>query len=150
MPVTVQIQRVRDGFDDLPLPGYATPGAAGVDLRAAIEAPILLTTGERAMIPTGIAIALPAGYECQIRPRSGLALRHGVTLVNAPGTVDEDYRGEIRIIVINHGSEPFSIGRGERIAQGVIARYEQAIWQEVESLPESVRGAGGFGSTGVQ
>lgn len=146
---TVQISRVRDGFDDLPLPAYATDGAAGMDVRAAIEEPIVLSPGERASVPTGIAIALPAGFECQVRPRSGLAMKHGISMVNNPGTVDEDYRGEISVLLINHGPEPFSIGRGERIAQIVIARYEKIEWDVADALPESTRGSGGFGSTGT-
>lgn len=139
---------MREGFEDLPLPSYASSGAAGLDLRAAVESPVVLEPGRRAGVPTGIAIALPPGYECQVRPRSGLAARHGIGMVNAPGTVDEDYRGEIFVLLVNHGSEPFTIERGERIAQAVIARYERIEWEEVSSLPETGRGAGGFGSTG--
>ncbi|MEO5928823.1 MAG: dUTP diphosphatase [Candidatus Kapaibacterium sp.] len=149
MALSVDISRVRDGFDDLPLPTYATGGAAGMDLRAAIDVPIVLEPGDRASVPTGLAIALPEGYECQIRPRSGLAARSGITMLNTPGTVDEDYRGEIQVIVINHGREPFTICRGERIAQAVIARYERVVWTEVERLNETGRGSGGFGSTGT-
>jgi dUTP pyrophosphatase len=149
MALSVDISRVRDGFDDLPLPTYATGGAAGMDLRAAIDVPIVLESGDRAAVPTGLAIALPEGYECQIRPRSGLAARNGITMLNTPGTVDEDYRGEIQVIVINHGREPFTICRGERIAQAVIARYERVVWREVERLNETGRGSGGFGSTGT-
>ncbi len=141
--------RVREGFEDLPLPSYATSGAAGMDLRAAVTEPVALAPGERKAIPTGIAIALPAGYECQIRPRSGLAIRHGISMVNAPGTVDEDYRGEIHVLLINHGNEPYTIERGSRIGQAVIARYERIEWQEVEALAESDRGEAGFGSTGT-
>jgi dUTP pyrophosphatase len=148
--MTIPVTRVRDGFDDLPLPGYASEGAAGLDLRAAVESTITLAPGERASIPTGIAMALPEGYECQIRPRSGLAARFGIGLVNAPGTVDEDYRGEIHILLINHGDEPFHIERGARIAQAVIARYERVSLHEVGTLDESARGAGGFGSTGTE
>jgi dUTP pyrophosphatase len=120
-----------------------------MDLRAAIESPVVLGPGERASIPTGIAIALPAGFECQIRPRSGLAARHGISMVNAPGTVDEDYRGEIHVIMINLGDRPFVIERGGRIAQAVVSRYERIEWEVVEALAASERGAGGFGSTGV-
>ena len=144
----IAISRVRDGFDDLPLPAYATAGAAGADLRAAVEEPLTLLPGERRAIPTGIALALPPGYECQVRPRSGLALRHGISMVNAPGTVDEDYRGELQVILINLGSEPFTIDRGDRIAQMVVARYERVEWIETEELEASTRGSGGFGSTG--
>lgn len=145
---TVRITRIRTGFDDLPLPSYATAGAAGMDVRAAVDQPLRLEPGDRAMVPTGIAIALPSGYECQVRPRSGLAVKHGISMVNNPGTVDEDYRGEIAVLLINHGTEPFTIERGERIAQIVIARYERVEWEQVDELPESDRGAGGFGSTG--
>ncbi|MCB0712253.1 MAG: dUTP diphosphatase [Ignavibacteriae bacterium] len=146
--MNVQIIRIREGFDDLPLPSYATDGAAGMDLRAAVDRPITLAPGERASVPTGIAIALPRGFECQVRPRSGLAMKHGISMVNNPGTVDEDYRGEIGVLLINHGEEPFTIERGERIAQIVIARYERITWEMVGELPESNRGSGGFGSTG--
>jgi dUTP pyrophosphatase len=148
MSFPVEIQRVRDGFNDLPLPEYATAGAAGVDLRAAIDEPIVLAPGERASVPTGIAIALPAGFECQVRPRSGLAARHGITMLNTPGTVDEDYRGEIKVLAINLGAEPFTIERGMRIAQAVFTRYERIEWREVAELQPSERGDGGFGSTG--
>ena len=148
--MTVHIKRIREGFDDLPLPSYATEGAAGMDVRAAIDEPIHLEPGERASVPTGIAIALPSGLECQVRPRSGLAMRYGISMVNNPGTVDEDYRGEIRVLLINHGEDPFVIERGERIAQIVIARYERISWENVEELPESNRGTGGFGSTGTR
>jgi dUTP pyrophosphatase len=120
-----------------------------MDLLAAVEAPVVLKTGERALIPTGIAIALPEGYEAQVRPRSGLALKQGVTTLNTPGTIDADYRGEIGVILINHGAEPVTIERGMRIAQLVIASVVQATWQVVDSLPTTQRGAGGFGSTGV-
>jgi dUTP pyrophosphatase len=135
---------------DLPAPAYATPQSAGMDLAAAIDADLTLKTGERALVPTGIAIALPAGYEAQVRPRSGLAAKNGVTVVNTPGTIDADYRGEIKVILINHGPEVFTVQRGMRIAQLVIARYEQAQWNIVESLDETSRGAGGFGSTGTK
>lgn len=119
-----------------------------MDVRAAVAEPLRLEPGDRAMVPTGIAIALPHGYECQVRPRSGLAAKHGISMVNNPGTVDEDYRGEIAVLLINHGTEPFTIERGERIAQIVVARYERVEWEQVEELPDSERGAGGFGSTG--
>ncbi len=149
MPITVDISRVREGFDDLPLPAYATAGAAGADLRAAVASPVTLAPGERAAIPTGVAFSIPAGHECQVRPRSGLAVRHGITLLNSPGTVDEDYRGEIQVIVINLGEKPYTIERGERIAQALFARYERVAWRETEKLETSQRGAGGFGSTGA-
>jgi dUTP pyrophosphatase len=134
----------------LPLPAYETAGSAGMDLRAAIpeDVPVLLAPGARALIPTGLKIALEPGFEAQVRPRSGLALKHGITCLNSPGTVDSDYRGEVGVILINHGQEPFVIRRGERIAQLVVARHEQAAMIEVETLDDTARGAGGFGSTG--
>jgi len=134
--------------DGLPLPAYATADSAGVDLAAALEAPLTLAPGERKDVPTGIALALPAGWEGQVRPRSGLALRHGITILNSPGTIDADYRGEIRVILANLGSAPVTIARGERIAQLVIAPVSRAEWQVVSELPATVRGSGGFGSTG--
>ncbi len=133
----------------LALPDYATELSAGVDLLAAVEADVVLQPGERKLIPSGIAIALPAGTEAQVRPRSGLALKHGVTVLNAPGTIDADYRGEVGVILINHGDAPFTVTRGARIAQMVIAPVTQANWRSVESLEDSARGAGGFGSTGT-
>ena len=133
-----------------PLPQYATPQSAGVDLRANIEAPIELRPMERRLVPTGIFMALPPGYEAQVRPRSGLAIKHGITVLNTPGTIDADYRGEVCVILINLSDEPFVIADGERIAQMVIARHEQAEWQEVEVLPETERGAGGFGHSGTK
>ena len=132
----------------LDLPSYATAGSAGCDLLAAVEADLVLAPGARALVPTGIAIALPPGTEAQVRPRSGLALRHGVTCLNAPGTIDSDYRGEIGVILINHGAEPFRILRGLRIAQLVVAPVARVAWEEVATLPGTPRGAGGFGSTG--
>jgi dUTP pyrophosphatase len=134
---------------DLPLPFYATPGSAGLDLLAAVEADIELLPGARLAVPCGIAIELPQGVEAQVRPRSGLALNHGITCLNAPGTIDSDYRGEIKAILINHGEKPFRITRGLKIAQMVIARHEQAELVESMELSESARGAGGFGSTGM-
>lgn len=131
-----------------PLPQYATPDSAGLDLRANIDEPIVLKPLERCVVPTGLYIALPHGTEAQIRPRSGLALKKGVTVLNSPGTIDADYRGEIRIILVNLSAEPFEICDGERIAQMVVARYEQAEWKTVESLDDTERGAGGFGHTG--
>lgn len=145
----IAIKRL-DHAGDLPLPAYATSHSAGMDLMAAIDAPIALPVGEKAIVPTGLSIALPSGYECQIRPRSGLAAKNGVTVLNSPGTIDADYRGEIKVILINHGSEPFLIERGMRIAQMVIARYTQAQWNLVADLDETARGAGGFGSTGTK
>ena len=136
--------------EGLALPAYETPGSAGMDLRAAVpeDAPITLEPGARALVPTGLKIALEQGWEAQIRPRSGLALKHGISAPNTPGTIDSDYRGEVGVILINHGSEPFVIKRGERIAQMVIAAVAQATVVEVETLDETARGAGGFGSTG--
>lgn len=132
-----------------PLPAYATALSAGMDLRANLNAPLTLAPLQRCLVPTGLSIALPAGFEAQVRPRSGLALKRGITVLNAPGTIDADYRGEICVILVNLSSEPFVIEDGERIAQLVIARHEQAVWQEVETLDETERGAGGFGHTGV-
>ncbi len=144
----IGLKRLANG-QDLALPHYATEGAAGLDLLAAIEGEIDLLPGQRAAIPCGIAIELPLGAEAQVRPRSGLALNHGVTVLNAPGTIDSDYRGEIKAILINHGDAPFRITRGIKVAQMVIARHEQAEIVESDSLSDSVRGAGGFGSTGM-
>lgn len=145
---TVLIRRLPHA-DGLPLPGYATPGSAGLDLAAAVAAPIDLAPGARALVPTGFVIALPAGYEGQIRPRSGLAIKHGVSVLNSPGTIDSDYRGEVCVILINHGERPFQVVRGMRIAQLVIAPVATALLQAVAAMPESGRGEGGFGSTGV-
>lgn len=133
----------------LNLPTYATEQSAGMDLTAALAEPLELGPGERALVPTGLSIALPSGYEAQVRPRSGLAVKNGVTVLNSPGTVDADYRGEIKVILINHGREPFVIERGMRIAQMVIARHESVKWKVVETLDETSRGSGGFGSTGA-
>jgi dUTP pyrophosphatase len=145
--VRVPVQRLAGG-KGLPLPDYATPGSAGVDLVAAVQSPLTLTPGARAAVPTGLAIALPEGWEAQVRPRSGLALEHGLTVLNAPGTVDADYRGEVKVILVNLGEQPVKIERGRRIAQLVLARVERLEWQEMEALPPSARGTGGFGSTG--
>ena len=133
-----------------PLPTYATPLSAGVDLRADLTEPVTLAPMERRLIPTGLFIALPIGYEAQVRPRSGLALKHGLTVLNAPGTIDADYRGEIGVILINLSTEPFVVDDGERIAQLVIARHERAEWEATDTLSPTERGAGGFGHTGVQ
>ena len=146
---TVRVERLPHA-GDLPLPAYETGGSAGMDLRAAVaeDVPLTLAPGARALVPTGLKIALEPGYEAQVRPRSGLALKHGLTCLNSPGTIDSDYRGEVGVILINHGQEAFVIRRGERIAQMVIARHEQAAMVEVGALDETARGAGGFGSTG--
>lgn len=146
--VTVALQRLPHGAD-LPLPAYETAGAAGLDLRAAIGEPLVLAPGERTLVPTGLAMQLPDGFEGQVRPRSGLAVKHGVTVLNAPGTVDSDYRGEVKVPLINLGQEAFAIARGDRIAQLVIAPATHATLTEVASLDATARGAGGFGSTGV-
>jgi dUTP pyrophosphatase len=134
---------------NLPFPHYATPGSAGLDLLAAIEGEMVLAPGKRAAVPAGIAIELPQGFEAQVRPRSGLALNHGITCLNTPGTIDSDYRGEVKVILVNLGEEPFRITRGMKIAQMVIARHEHAVLFEVDALSDSERGAGGFGSTGM-
>lgn len=133
-----------------PLPEYATPLSAGLDLRANLEQPVTLAPLERALIPTGLRIALPEGYEAQVRPRSGLAARHGLTLLNSPGTIDADYRGEISVILVNLSHEPFVVNDGERIAQLVVARHEQVQWSLVEELSPTQRGEGGFGHSGVK
>lgn len=147
-PVKVALQRLAHGAG-LPLPEYATADAAGMDLVAAVTKPVTLAPGERGLVPTGLAIALPAGFEAQVRPRSGLALKHGVTLLNSPGTIDADYRGEIGVILVNLGQAPFTVERGTRIAQMVVAPVTRVSWAETATLPETARGAGGFGSTGV-
>jgi dUTP pyrophosphatase len=144
----IQITRLR-GARDLPLPSLATPGAAGFDLHAAVSEVLDVAPQQRVLVPTGLAIAVPDGYEAQVRPRSGLALRHGIVLPNAPGTIDSDYRGEIRIIVMNAGTERFLIRRGDRIAQLVVAPVVRAEWVEVEALDDTARGHGGFGHTGT-
>ena len=148
--VKVQIRRVRDGKATVPLPRYMTEGSAGLDLAAAVEDEVVLAPLERALIPTGFALALPPGFEAQIRPRSGLALKHGVTLVNSPGTIDSDYRGEVQVAVINLGREPAIIRHGDRIAQMVVHRVPRVRLEEVDELPASSRDAGGFGHTGAQ
>ncbi|MFO7768953.1 MAG: dUTP diphosphatase [bacterium] len=145
--IGVRITRLRED-PDLPLPAYESEGAAGMDVRACLETPLTLPAGGTALVPTGFAIALPRGYEAQVRPRSGLALRHAVSLANPPGTIDSDYRGEVKIILINHGAEPFIVEHGMRIAQLVVAPVEHVAWDEVSELPGTERGAGGFGSTG--
>ena len=145
----VPVKRLPHGAD-LELPTYATEASAGVDLVAAVEADLVLQPGERRLVPSGIAIALPPGTEAQVRPRSGLALKHGISIVNAPGTIDSDYRGEVGVILINLGQEPFTVTRGARIAQMVIAPCARVEWLPVDSLDDSARGAAGFGSTGIE
>ena len=144
----VAIQRLKHA-PDLPLPAYATDGAAGLDLFAAIEGNVMLAPGQYRAVPTGIALALPRGYEAQLRPRSGLALRHGITVLNAPGTIDSDYRGEVTALLINHGSSPFAITRGMKIAQLVISAHARVEWVETLELESTARGEAGFGSTGI-
>lgn len=151
MSRTISVRITKDpACDDLPLPSYETEHAAGMDLRAAVKEPLTLEPGARTLVPTGLRIALPEGYEAQIRPRSGLALKHGISLPNTPGTIDADYRGEIGIIMINLGQEAVVIRRGDRIAQMIIAPVTKAEWEVCESLDETVRGEGGFGHTGRQ
>lgn len=144
---TVAVKVLPHG-EGLPLPAYETDGAAGADLRAAIEGTLIIPPGGTAAVPTGLAVALPEGFELQVRPRSGLAAKHAVTLVNAPGTVDADYRGEVKALLINHGREDFTLSRGDRIAQAVIAPVTRAVFAQKDTLSETVRGEGGFGSTG--
>jgi dUTP pyrophosphatase len=146
-PVAVALKVLPHG-KGLALPAYATEGSAGADLAAAVAEPLVLPPGGRALVPTGISLALPEGYEAQVRPRSGLALRHGVTVLNSPGTIDSDYRGEISVILANLGAAAVTIARGDRIAQLVVAPVHRAAWHAVEELPGSARGAGGFGSSG--
>ena len=147
MPVRIELSRVSPARGDpLDLPAYATDGASGMDLRADVE--VTLAPGERRLVPTGLSVAIPAGFEGQVRPRSGLALREGITCLNSPGTVDADYRGELGVILVNLGQKPVTLKRGERIAQFVIARVERAEWVETASLPQTSRGEGGFGHTG--
>ena len=148
MSVSIAVTRLPHGAD-MDLPSYETEDATGMDLRAAVTEDIEIAPGERALIPTGLAIALPSGYEAQVRPRSGLALKQGISLVNSPGTIDADYRGEVGVIVINHGTGTFTVTRGLRVAQMVIAPVIQARWDEVSDLSETARGVGGFGSTGT-
>jgi dUTP pyrophosphatase len=148
-PITIEVVTLPH-FEGLTLPAYETALSAGMDLRAAVPEgePMLVAPGQRVLAPTGLTIALPAGYEAQVRPRSGLALKHGITCLNTPGTIDADYRGEVKVILINLGQEGFTIKRGERIAQLVIAPVTQGAWKLVDTLPDTARGAGGFGSTG--
>lgn len=145
MTIAVKVKRLPHG-QDLPLPAYATAGAAGMDVVAAED--VVIAPGARYPVATGLALAIPQGFEIQVRPRSGLALKHGITVPNTPGTIDSDYRGELKVLLINHGAEPFAIQRGDRVAQLLLAPVVQAAWDEVESLDETLRGAGGFGSTG--
>ena len=146
-PVVIAVQRVRAATDPLPLPAYQTEGAAGMDLLADVADPVQLAPGGRALVPTGLSVEIPSGFEGQVRPRSGLAHRHGLTLLNSPGTIDADYRGEIKVLLINLGTEPVEVRRGDRIAQLVVAPVTRARWQEVVELTPTGRGRGGFGHT---
>lgn len=146
--VPVPVVRLDHG-SDLPLPEYATPGSAGADLLAAVAEPVTLQPGQRQLVPTGLSLALPEGYEAQVRPRSGLAIKHGITVLNSPGTVDSDYRGEVMVVLHNLGQEPFVIARGMRIAQLIVAPVSKLEWRLADRLPESRRESGGFGSTGT-
>lgn len=146
--ISVRIFRVSGDFGDLPLPSYMTEGSAGMDLHAAVREPLRIDPMSASLVPTNLKIELPAGYEAQIRPRSGLALREKIILPNSPGTIDSDYRGEIKVIMLNLGTEPFVVNRGDRIAQMVVARHARVSWEETESLDKTLRGGGGFGSTG--
>lgn len=148
-PIQIQVQVLPHG-EGLDLPAYATPHAAGMDLRAALGEPVSLKPMERALVPTGLSLAIPVGYEAQIRPRSGLALKHGLTCLNTPGTIDADYRGEVKVLLVNLGADTFVIQRGERIAQMVVAAHAVAALRRVDALTETQRGAGGFGHTGVK
>jgi dUTP pyrophosphatase len=147
--LAVKILRIDAQRTDVPLPGYATEGSAGMDLCAAVNEDLIIPPGETVLVPTGFIIELPKGHEAQVRPRSGLAIKHSIGIMNAPGTIDSDYRGEVKVILTNFGKNPFTIRRGDRIAQMVIAKYERVEWKESDSLAESTRGAGGFGHTGV-
>jgi dUTP diphosphatase len=147
--VAVRVRRLEHAAG-LPLPQPASSGSAGLDLRAAVGEDLVIAPGERALVPTGLVLEIPAGFEGQVRPRSGLALRHGLLVPNAPGTIDSDYRGEVQVIVFNQGAEPFTVRRGDRIAQLVVAPVVSVVWEEADSLAESGRGAGGFGSTGTR
>jgi dUTP pyrophosphatase len=147
--ITVKISRTNQDFADVPLPAYATHGSAGMDVCAGVERELTIAPGETSLVPTGFSIELPQGFEAQVRPRSGLAAKNSVTVLNSPGTIDSDYRGEVKIILTNFGKQPFIVKRGDRIAQMVIHRYARVEWQEVVTLAETQRGAGGFGHTGV-
>lgn len=148
MPDPLVLRIARTGPVDVPLPQYQTEGAAGFDVHAALQTPVTLEPGERRLIPTGLRLALPEGFEAQVRPRSGLALRHGISIVNSPGTVDCDFRGEVGIVLINHGGEPVEVRPLDRVAQIVVTRYQRVAFEEVPDLDETVRGGGGYGSTG--
>lgn len=146
--INIKIKRITKGYNDIPLPEYATEGSAGLDIRAAIKEPLLIKIGEVVIVPTNLSVEIPKGYEIQVRPRSGLAAKHGIGILNSPGTIDSDYRGEIKILLINFGKEDFTIQKGDRIAQLIVSRVFKANFNEETSLNESKRGAGGFGHTG--
>lgn len=145
----INITRLSESTRDVPLPLYATEGSAGMDIFAAVERDLIIKPNETVLVPTGFSIELPVGFEAQIRPRSGLAVKHSIGIMNSPGTIDSDYRGEVKIIITNFGKQEFTVRRGDRIAQMVIARYERIEWEEVQRLSETTRGGGGFGSTGI-
>jgi len=147
-PIEVRIVRIAPEQRDIPLPSYATSGSAGMDLHAAVDRELVILPGETALVPTGFIIEVPAGYEAQVRPRSGLALKHGIGVLNSPGTIDSDYRGEVRVILTNFSKVPFTVRRGERIAQLVIAPVSRALWVETDAAGTTTRGDGGFGHTG--
>lgn len=146
--VKLKIKRISDKFNDIPLPGYSTEGSSGMDVRAAVEEPQLITKGEVALIPTNLIVEIPEGFEIQVRPRSGLAAKYGIGVLNSPGTIDSDYRGEVKIILFNFGKEEFIVNRGDRIAQMVLSKFYKADIEETNDLNESLRGSGGFGHTG--
>lgn len=148
-PLKIRINRISGATADVPLPVYATEGSAGMDIHAAVTEPMTVPAGKTVLVPTGFSMEIPVGFEAQIRPRSGLAVKNSIGIMNAPGTVDSDYRGEVKVILTNFGSEPFTVRRGDRIAQMVVARYERVLWVESEELSATQRGAGGFGHTGT-
>lgn len=145
----IRISRVADKNNDIPLPQYATLGSAGMDVCACVDGNITIEPGQTALIPSGFVVELPQGYEAQVRPRSGLAIKHGITVLNSPGTIDSDYRGEVKVILTNLGQEPFTVRRGDRIAQLVVSKYERIEWKETSEVNSTARGPGGFGHTGV-
>lgn len=148
--LTIRISRVDESTTDVPLPSYATAGSAGMDVCAAVGPELVIAPGQTVLVPTGFRIELPQGHEAQVRPRSGLAAKHGIGILNSPGTIDSDYRGEVKVILTNFGQTPFTVRRGDRIAQMVVTRYERVEWTEVASLDDTARGEGGFGHTGVR
>lgn len=148
-PLKIRINRISEKTNDVPLPTYATNGSAGMDIYAAVEHDLIVQEGITLLVPTGFSVEIPVGYEAQIRPRSGLALKHNIGLMNSPGTIDSDYRGEVKIVFTNYGRNNFTVKRGDRIAQMVIAKYERVEWIEADQLSETVRGSGGFGHTGI-